>query len=112
TNGTPGSTSYSYQIFNYDSNGDGIPATAVTIATGPTTLTSVNSITITLPASVAGQTGFGIMRTVGGGSTGLLQRVADNAISYTDTGLAATAYVASIAQPATPAGDFFNIGGQ
>jgi hypothetical protein len=112
TNGTPGSTSYTYQIFNFNSNGDGIPATAVTIATGPTTLTTVNSITVTLPAAVVGQTGFGIMRTVGGGSTGLLQRVADNAISFTDTGLVATAYTASIAQPATPAQDLFTFGGQ
>jgi hypothetical protein len=112
TNGTPASTSYSYQIFNFDSNGDGIPATAVTIATGPVTLTSLNSITITLPASVAGQTGFGIMRTVGGGSTGLLWRVADNAISFTDTGLVATTYTPSAAQPVTPASDLFYIGGQ
>jgi hypothetical protein len=112
TNGTPGAVTYTYQIFNFDSNGDGIPATAVTIATGPTTLSLVNSITITLPASVSGQTGFGIMRTVGGGSTGLLQRVADNAVSFTDTGLLATTYVASIAQPITPAQDLFTFGGQ
>lgn len=111
-NGTGASVTYTYQIFAYDSNGDGIPATAITTAVGPTTLSATNSITLNLPTAPVGASGFGIMRTVGGGSTGLIARVADNATSFTDTGILATTYTASIVQPVTPATDSFTFGGQ
>jgi hypothetical protein len=114
-NGTPGTTGYSYQIAAINSNGDGIPPTAVAATTGAATLTSVNSITINLPTAPAGATGFRIIRSASAGtpaSTGLIGTVADNATSFTDTGIVATAYTPSAAQPATPATDSFTLGGQ
>lgn len=110
-NGTGAATSYSYEVFAFTAQGDGIPSTAVTTAAGPATLTSVNSITVTLPALPAGAIGFGVIRTVGGASQGLLFRLAGNATSITDTGYAATTYVASATQPATNATDSGTIGG-
>ena len=101
-NGTPGATSYTYKVFAYTSNGDGIPvAVSPVITTGPATLTSVNSITINWTA-VTGAIGYGVERTVGGPSQGLLQRVPAGILTLTDTGLAATTYSESVVQPTYP----------
>lgn len=102
-NGTPGVVSYTYKVFAYTSAGDGIPiAIAAPIITGPATLSAVNSITINW-VPIAGAVGFGIERTVGGTSQGLLARVSAPAQSFTDTGaLAATAYIEAIVQPTFP----------
>lgn len=111
-NGTGAAVTYTYQIFVSDSNGDGIPATAVTTSLGPTTLGATNNITLNLPATPPGGTGIGIIRTVGGTTQGLIARLADNATSFTDTGIAATTYTPSAVQPNTPATDQFTFGGQ
>lgn len=109
--GTPATGSFSYQVFAYSENGDGVPCTAVTIATGPTALSTTNYIAITLPPLPAGAIGFGIIRSAGGTSQGLLARVDGSMTTFDDTGLTASAYTASAAQPATPNTDSAYIGG-
>lgn len=106
-NGTAGTTSYTYKVFAYTSNGDGIPVATTAVTTGNATLSSTNSITITWTAQT-GAAGYGIERSASGGtpsSTGLLQRVPAGTLSFTDTGLAATAYTESATQPTYPSTD-------
>lgn len=117
TNGTAGSTSYSYQVAAFDSYGDQIPAVATAIATGNATLTSVNSINIVHAGNVTGAVGYKIIRSASAGSpssTGLIGTVWGNqpgGFTFIDTGLAATTYSVAMAEPAYPNTDQFNFGG-
>ena len=106
-NGTAGTTAYTYKVFAYTSNGDGIPVATAAVTTGNATLSSANSITINWTAQT-GAIGYGIERSASAGtpaSTGLLQRVPAGVLSFTDTGLAATAYSESGTQPTYPSTD-------
>lgn len=113
-NGTAGSTSYTYKVFAFTSNGDGIPVAAPAVTTGNATLTSVNSITINWTA-VTGAAGYGIERSASAGtpaSVGLIGRVyGNNVLSFTDTGIVATTYAESAAQPTYPNTDTGYAGG-
>ncbi len=114
TNGTPGSASYSYQVAAFNSNGDQVPAAATTIATGPTTLSSVNSINVIHVGNVTGAVGYKIIRTAGGTTQGLIGTVwgqQPSGFTFIDTGLAATAYTVASAAPANPNTDQINFGG-
>ena len=86
----------------------------MTTTTGPTTLSATNTITLNLPAAPAGAVSWSVIRSSGGGGlgTGLIGTVAENATSFTDTGIQAAAYTPAVAQPSTPATDSFGFGGQ
>lgn len=112
-NGTPASTTYVYDVVPFNYNGDGVPVDSASFTTGPATLTSVNSLTITWTEVPPGATGVKIVRKTGGASQGLIATLFSFAVpgSFIDTGLVATAYVAATAQPATPNIDMVTFGG-
>ncbi len=101
--GTPGSTSYGYQVVAYDSNGDTPPSPTTTINNGNASLAGSNGNTITwvAPAALAGAiTGYKIIRISGGPSQGLIGTVlASSPLSFTDNGGAATPYTPSATNP-------------
>lgn len=107
TAGTPGSTSYSYQVVPFVSAGDGVPVTATAIATGAATLTTTNYIHLAWTA-VTGAVGYKIIRTASAGSpssVGLIGTVYYNTLTFDDTGLAATLYTPAGVAPAYPNSD-------
>lgn len=117
TVGTAGVVSYSYQVVAFDSYGDQVPAAGTAIATGNAVLSATNYINITHAGNVVGAVGYKIIRSASAGSpssTGLIGTVWGNqpsGFTFSDTGLAATAYSAAIAAPAYPNADQFNFGG-
>lgn len=113
--GTAGSTSYNYSVAAITSNGDGIPvALSSAISTGPTTLNTTSYIAITDAGALTGAVGYRVLRTTGGSTQGLIATVWGNQASgftLNDTGLTATAYTASVAQPVYPNMDTSSFGG-
>jgi hypothetical protein len=84
--GTPGTTSYTYRVTAYTSDGESIACTAVASATGNATLSAVNYNTLTWTA-VTGATGYYIYRTVSAGTpstTGYIGTTTDE--TYDDDG--------------------------
>lgn len=110
--GTPASTTYTYTWVAFSSAGDSIPGTAITTATGPTSLTSTNYIQVTGCGAVTGAVGYKLIRTVGGAAQGLIGTYYGSPpASVNDTGLVASAYTASIANPTYPNSDQIWFGG-
>ena len=97
TQGTAGSTSYTYAVTAYDGIGETLASTGATIATGAATLNGTNFNRV-VPARVNGAVSYKIYRTASGGTpgtTGLIGSLAGGAASFQfdDTGLAATTAV-------------------
>lgn len=94
TNGTAGGTSYTYYIVARDQFGNKtLQSSTTTIATGNATLTSGNSITISW-SILSGAYSYDVIRSASGGtpsSTGSIALNLNN-VSFTDTGIAASAY--------------------
>lgn len=93
TSGTPGATSYSYYVVAVDANGDTFPSPVTTIATGAATLTGVNYIQVSWLA-ITGATSYKVIRSASGGtpsSTGIIASGVTG-LSFSDTGIAASAY--------------------
>ncbi len=94
--GTPGSTTYTYELVAVNANGDTLPSSAVSTTTGNATLNGTNYNTVTWTTPVAGASQIKVIRTAGGATQGLIATVPASQGSVSDTGLAATPY--------TPAG--------
>lgn len=101
--GTIGTTTYGYKHYYRFANGDTLPSTERTVATGNATLTASNRITI--PAGAAWPTGCiaeVIVRTTGGannGGQGIIQILTAGPASYDDIGRTPAAYTAVTANP-------------
>lgn len=97
TNGTAGVTTYGYKRIYRFMNGDTLPSTETTIATGNATLSGANSITIPAgPAWPAGVVQELIYRSTGG-TAGLIQILTAPA-AYNDVG-GQTAYTPNTTNP-------------
>lgn len=84
--GTPGTTSYTYRVTAYNSDGESIACTALATATGNATLSAVNYNTLTWTA-VTGATGYYIYRTVSGGTPSTTGYIGTTtAVTYNDDG--------------------------
>jgi hypothetical protein len=109
---SPGRTSlttWSYQIVAFNGNGDGIPSAAGTVASYfDLSVTNYNTITW---SAVPNAAGYRILRTVAGNSPnalGLMGSFGTGTLTFDDTGVPATPYVASIFNPVvTPATSSF-----
>jgi hypothetical protein len=110
--GTAATTSYSYEIVAIGPNGDSIPSTAGTTSTGNTTLSGTNYNNLTWTPNAGAFLGQRIIRTVGGTSQGVIATVGPSTATFADTGLAATAYTASMTNPQNSNQDLLNFGGQ
>jgi hypothetical protein len=98
TGGT-GATTYSYQVVAVNAHGDSVPSTTTTITNGVASLSS-STYNLIGWTQVQGATSYKIIRTAGGGSTGLLATVAatqptTGTMSYQDQGASASVYTAS-----------------
>ncbi len=114
TFGTAGSTSYSYAAVPFNYNGDSQGAAAVTIATGPATLSSTNGINVNYPAAPAGAVGWKIVRTAGGNAQGVIAVIYSTAAgTFSDTGITpiTTPYTLPATSVATPNQDTLTFGG-
>jgi hypothetical protein len=110
--GTPGAITYTYDVVAFSSNGDGIPSTTGTTATGNAALSLTNLNRLTW-AAVAGAAGYKIVRTVGGATQGVIATFqVPSVLTLDDTGLVATPYTPSIVNPATPTVDTSYFGTQ
>lgn len=96
--GTTGATAYTYEVVAANDNGDTLPSTTTSTATGNATLTAGNYNAVTWAATV-GARQYKVVRTASAGTpstTGLIATVSSLTTTLNDTGLAATVY--------TPAG--------
>src|SRR5207245_717152 len=113
--GAAGSTNYTYEVVAINANGDGVPSATTQTTTVAATLTGSNYNIITW-TMVKGASGYRIIRTASAGvpaSTGNITTIANGyganqvtanqptigTMSINDTGLTATAYVASTTNP-------------
>jgi hypothetical protein len=113
--GASGSTTYTYAVVAFNSNGDGMSSGNASNASGPATLTSVNYELITW-VGVVGAVGYKIVRIAGGSTTGLIGTVyfplqGGATLTFNDTGLTGTNYTAGLSNPAFPNSDSFKFGG-
>lgn len=100
--GTPGSTTYGYKVVAITGNGDTVPSTERQTTTGNATLdgTNKNTVTWVAPTALTGViTGYKILRTTGGATQGLIGSVGASTLTFTDTGLTASAYTPAVAAP-------------
>lgn len=113
--GAAGVVAYSYQIVGVTPNGDSIPSVAGTTSTGNATLTTTNFNTITWPATAGAYLGYKVIRSASSGSpgtTGLIATVGPGAVTFNDTGLAATTYTPIAINPTNSAQDQLFFGGR
>lgn len=96
--GAAGAATYGYQVVAIGSGGDSMPSPTGQTTTGNAALSGANYNAISWPA-VPHANGYRILRTVGGGSTGLIGTVPPGTTSFNDTGLAASAFAAATSQP-------------
>jgi Pectate lyase superfamily protein len=97
--GTTGSTTYSYYVAATTANGDTLPSSTVTITNGNATLSSTNYNNLSWNVSPMA-TGYKVIRTAGGGSTGILTTLTDPSLTiYNDTGATASGYSAATSPP-------------
>jgi hypothetical protein len=94
--GTIGSTTYTYFVVAtgldpLNNSIDSTPSPTQSVSTGNATLSSSNYNAISW-ASVAGATGYKVIRSVGGATTGVIATLSSATLSYNDQGAAATLY--------------------
>jgi hypothetical protein len=113
--GAAGAIAYSYQVVAVGPNGDSIPSTAGTTSTGNATLSPTNYNQITWTANTGAFLGYKVIRSASAGTpstTGLIATLGPGTTSFSDTGLAATTYVAAITNPMNSAQDQLFFGGR
>lgn len=115
TAGTAGVVTWGYQVIAVGPNGDSIPSIAGTTTTGNAALTTTNYNIVTWAANAGAFLGYKIYRSASGGtpaSTGLIATLGPGATTFNDTGIAATAYTLTVANPTNSAQDQLFFGGR
>jgi hypothetical protein len=100
--GTPGTTTYGYEIVAVTADGDTPPSPEQRITNGFAVLTAPNGnvISWTAPAALAEAiTGYKVLRSTGGATQGLLGTVDEDILTFTDTGGVATTYTPAVSNP-------------
>jgi hypothetical protein len=115
TGGTPGVATWGYQVIAVGPNGDSIPSIAGTVTTGNAALTTTNFNVITWTANAGAFLGYKVYRSASGGtpaSTGLIATLGPGVLTFNDTGIVATAYTLSVANPTNSQQDQVFFGGR